>query len=389
MPFAVVVLFFGAFCVGTTEFVIAGLLPVISRDLGISIPNAGYLISAYAVGVAIGGPVLTLAISRFPRKRNLLLLMAIFIAGHVWCATSQGFASLMAGRLVVALSHGSFFGVASVVAVSIVPENRRGAAIAWLFAGISVANILGVPGGTAIGNWLGWRATFWVVCGAAVLASVAMVISIPQDNEAAGDRAGIGAQISAIINQKVLLSYLAFAVMLVGFWSFFTFVAPHLTIVVGITQQQVPLLLFLFGTGATVGTILGGRLADRIPAKTLAFGLPSQALAFIAVLMASVNPYLMALVLFVFGVIMFIPASSIVNRVLQGASRAPDLASTLVSTAANIGIAAGAVVGSQALSAGLGYSQLPWIGILFATLAACVMLVSLKIEKAAVARPLT
>lgn len=387
MPFAVVVLFFGAFCIGTTEFVIAGLLPEISRDLEISIPDAGYLISAYAIGVAIGGPVLTLAIARFPRKRNLLLLMTIFIVGHVWCAMSQSFATLMAGRLVVALSHGSFFGVAGVVAVSIVPEDRRGAAIAWLFAGISVANILGVPGGTAIGNWLGWRATFWVVGSAAVLALVAIVMSVPRDSETVGERARIGAQISAICNQKVMLSYLTFATMLVGFWAFFTFIAPHLKEVAGVKQQQLPFLLFLFGTGATVGTIIGGRLADRIPVKTLAFGLPTQVLAFGAVLLAGANPFLMAAVLFVFGVIMFIPASSLVNRILQAAASAPDLASTLISTAANIGIAAGAVVGSQALSSGLGYSQLPWIGILFAALASCVMLGSLRYDRVAAERP--
>ncbi len=287
---------------------------------------------------------------------------------------------LLAGRLFVALSHGSFFGVASVVAVSIVPEDRRGAAIAWLFAGISVANILGVPGGTAIGNWLGWRATFWVVCSAAVLVTIAMAMSFPADREDADDRPGIGAQISAILNQQVLLSYLTFAVMLIGFWSFFTFIAPHLTEVASISQKQIPYLLFLFGTGGTVGTILGGRLADRIPRKTLSFGLPAQALAFGAVILAGANPVLVAVVLFAFGVIMFIPASSIVNRVLQGASSAPDLASTLVSTAANIGIAAGAVVGAQALSSGLQFAQLPGIGVLFAVLATFVMLVSLRIE---------
>lgn len=381
MPFAVIVLFLGAFCVGTTEFVIAGLLPEIARDLLVTIPAAGYLITAYALGVAIGGPVLTLAIARSSRKRNLLLLLAIFVAGHVWCATAGGYGSLMGARLLVALSHGSYFGVAGVVAVTLVPENQRGAAIAWLFAGVSVANILGVPGGTAIGNALDWRATFWIVGAAAAVVMAAIALSVPKDTDGPGARADLRDQIGAIANQKVMLAYLTFAVLLVGFWSYFAFVAPHLESVVGVARDRVPWMLFLFGTGATVGTFIGGRLADKMPRRTLSYGIAAQSFAFGLILLTGANPTAMAVVLFVFGVIMFIPASSIVNRVLTGAAKAPDFASTLVSTAANLGIAAGAALGALALSAGATFWHLPLLGVLFTALASLVMLVSLRLER--------
>lgn len=381
MPIAIYTLFLAAFCVGTTEFVIAGLLPEISRDLGISIPVAGYLITAYAAGVAIGAPIVTLATTRIQRKLNLLLLMAVFIAGHIWCATAQSYESLIVGRLIVALSHGSFFGVASVVAAAIAPEGRRGAAIAWIFAGVTVANILGVPGGTAIGNWLGWRATFWVVGGMAVAVSIAMMLALPRDSNTTGDAASYHAQIKALANQKVLLTYLVFALLLVGVWSFFTFIAPYLSSVTGVHQNQIPFMLLIFGVGATFGTMLGGKLADRFPNGTLALAFPLIALAFLSIAVVGTHPRLLAVSLFAFGAIGFLPGSAMVNRVLSGASKAPDLASTLVASAANAGIAVGAIIGAQALSHGISYPQLPLIGSGFVALSAVIMLLSLKIER--------
>lgn len=381
MPIAIFTLFLAAFCIGTTEFVIAGLLPEISLDLGVSIPAAGYLITAYALGVAIGAPVITLATAKVPRKKNLLFLMAIFIVGHVWCAMAQGYESLMIGRLVVALSHGSFFGVASVVAVKIAPEGHRGAAIAWLFAGISVANILGVPGGTAIGNWFGWRATFWVVGGLAVAVSIGMMFTLPDDSKTSISKTSLGTQLSALANQRVLLSYLVFALLLLGFWTFFTFIAPYLSNVVGYSQSRIPLILLIFGVGATFGTIIGGKLADRYPSKTLLFIFPVITFSFLGVAVVASNPFLLAVSIFIFGLLGFIPGSPIVNRILAGASKAPDLASTLVASAANLGIAAGAVIGAWILSSGYSYGSLPIFGSIFIALAAFIMLLSLKIDK--------
>lgn len=381
MPLAIYTLFLAAFCVGTTEFVIAGLLTEISRDLSVSIPAAGYLITAYAGGVAIGAPIVTLATTRIQRKLNLLLLMAVFIGGHVLCATAQSYESLIIARLIVALSHGSFFGVASVVAAAIAPEGRRGAAIAWIFAGVTVANILGVPGGTAIGNWLGWRATFWVIGGMALAVSFGMMLTLPSDGDVIGEETSYRAQVKALANQKVLLTYLVFALLLVGFWSFFTFIAPYLSNVTGIPQSQIPFMLLIFGVGATGGTILGGKLADRFPNGTLAFAFPLIALAFLLIAAIGTDSRYLMVSIFVFGALAFMPGSPMVNRVLAGAFKAPDLASTLVASAANAGIAVGAMVGAQALSSGLSYGQLPIIGSLFVALSAAVMLLSLKIER--------
>jgi DHA1 family inner membrane transport protein len=383
VPIGIYVLFLAAFCVGTTEFVIAGLLPDISLDLGVSIPVAGYLISSYAAGVAIGAPAVTLATARIPRKLNLLFLMAVFVAGHVWCAAAQSYDSLIVGRMIVALSHGSFFGVASVKAAAIAPEGRKGTAIAFIFAGITVANILGVPGGTAIGNLFGWRATFWAVGGTAAVVLVAMIFALPKDTRSEKAEANFGAQLSALANQKVLLTYLVFSTLLVGFWAFFTFIAPYLLNISQISQGQIPLMLLIFGLGATLGTMAGGRLADQFPNGTLAAAFPIIAVTYLLIVLAGDNATFLAIALFVFGAVGFLPGSPMVNRVLAGASKAPDLASTLVASAANAGIAIGATVGAQALSNGISYEKLPVIGFVFAVAAAAIMLFSLRIERKA------
>lgn len=380
MPITIYVLFLSAFCIGTTEFVIAGLLPEISTDVGVSVPVAGYLISAYAAAVAIGGPLMTLATARVPRKINLIFLMSIFIAGHLWLALAPGFEMLMVGRVIVALSHGSFFGVAGVMAVSIVPENQRGAAIAWLFGGITVANILGVPGGTAIGQWLGWRATFWVVGGLALAALVTLVFTLPKDKKAVGDQTSFKAQISAIGNQQVLLAYLVFAIMLVGFWAFFTFVSPYLQTIARISAETLPVMLLLFGLGASAGTIAGGRMLDRLGPSTLLVVLPLQVFGWILLVAGTFHPVATGAALFALGALTFMPGPAIVNRVLTGAARAPDLASTFISTAANTGIAVGAVFGAWALSSGVDYSLLPWIGTSCAVLAIGVFAISRRLE---------
>lgn len=381
MPITIYTLFLAAFCIGTTEFVIAGLLPEISADLKISIPVAGYLISAYAAAVAIGGPIVTLATVRVPRKINLLVLMSIFIVGHLWLALAPDFETLMLGRVIVAVSHGSFFGVAGVMAVSIVPENRRGAAIAWMFGGITVANILGVPGGTAIGHWLGWRATFWVVGSLGLAAFIAMLLTLPKDSKGSSKKASFSAQVSALGNQKVQLAYLVFAVMLTGFWAFFTFVAPYLQAVADITAGILPIMLLLFGIGASVGTFVGGRLVDRFQSQTLLFLLPVQIIGWLALVAGAFHPVSMGIAMFVMGSLIFMPGPAIVNRVLSGAAKAPDLASTLISTAANTGIAFGAILGAWAISSGIDYQFLPWVGFAFAVLATGVFILSASLER--------
>lgn len=366
MSFALLSLFLAAFAIGTNEFVVAGLLPDISRDLSVSIPVAGLLISGYAIGVAIGGPVLSLLTSRFPRKPMVLAMMGIFVAGNVLCALAPTYGVLMAARLVVSASHGTFFGIAMIIAVNIVPANRRGAALSLVLAGITVANLLGVPGGTAIGHLWGWRATFWIIAGIAVLAALAMAILLPATNAASHSRSLIGHQFRVLAHRQVWQSYVIIILWMVGFWTFFTYIAPYLTNVTGFRDDQIAPLLLVFGLGATAGIFIGGRLADWKPAPTLLGAFPVQVASFVALLIFATNAGAVSVLMFVLGFLTFAPSSTLQNRVLHHAREAPELASTLISSVFNIGISAGALAGAAMLSRGVAYERLPLFALAFA-----------------------
>lgn len=383
MPLAMISLFLGAFCIGTTEFILAGLLPAISEDMAVSIPTASYLISAYAITVALGGPFIILAIAHFPRKLNILALMSVFVVGHVWCALAPTFEWLLAARVFVALSHSSFLGIAAVIAISIVPANKRGSAISLLFAGIMVSNVIGVPIGTAIGNWLGWRASFWIIGAAAVLSTIAMMILIPKQASNDQPRPSLRTQISALGNQKVLLGYVMFALQLGGFWIVFSFIAPLLLTVTQVSPEQVPMMLLVFGLGATVGTLTGGQLADRAPTFILLTAYPMRLIAFGAILIFATNATLMPFVMFTFGLIVFLAGATVASRIITGASKAPEFASTLISAAANIGISGGTYIGAQLLSAGVAYEQLPWGGIVIAIISTAVAVLTISLDRKA------
>lgn len=363
MNHALLSLFLAAFSIGTTEFVVAGLLPEISRDLGVSVPTAGLLVSGYAIGVAVGGPILSLLTSHFPRKPTILLLMAIFIGGHIFCALAPSYALLMGARIVIAMSHGSFFGLAAIIAVSIVPPNQRGAAISLVFAGLTVANILGVPLGTVIGNAFGWRSTFWVVGGLAVLATLAMAMLIPKGAASQQASSTLRQQFRVLGRHEVYFSYLLITVMMIGFWSVFTYVAPLLVQVTGLSSEWVPWALLMFGLGATAGIFAGGRLADRAPSQTLLIAFPVQGLIYVGLLLFPGSAVAMIFLLFAIGAGTFIVGSTLQNRILHGAAEAPDLASTLISSVYNVGIATGAFAGAAALNAGTPYQMLPWCGV--------------------------
>jgi MFS transporter, DHA1 family, inner membrane transport protein len=367
MPLGLLSLFLATFCIGTTEFVIAGLLPEISTDLAVTIPAAGYLVTAYALGVAIGGPIVSMLTSRYPRKPTILLLMGVFVAGHLIGAIARDYAMLMAARIFISFAHGSFFGLALVIAASLVPEERRGRAVALVFAGITVANVLGAPGGTAIGNALGWRATFWIVAGIACLAALFMALSLPKDETARAGRAGLGEQVRVLGRQAVLTSFLMMSLLTTAVFSTLTYIAPSLLGVTNVAPEMVAWLLLAFGVGATIGVFLGGRLADLAPASALIIGLALQALAFIALSVLNTSPVAMMILLPVWGCVNFMSGQIMQNRVLKSAAAAPDLASTLTSSVFNFGIAGGAIVGATALANGLTYAQLPLLG---ATIAA-------------------
>ncbi len=267
-PIALYALTVGAFGIGTTEFVIMGLLQQVATDLGVSITAAGLLISGYALGVFVGAPVLTLLSARWPRKAVLVVLMLIFTVGNVACALAPDYMTLMAARVLTSLAHGTFFGVGAVVATSLVAPERRASAISLMFAGLTVATLLGVPAGAWLGLHFGWRATFWAVAGIGVLASVAVALWVP-----AGVRGATPApwrqEVAALARPQVLLALLMTVVGFAGVFTVFTYIQPLLVQVTGFSVAAVSPVLLVFGAGMIAGNLLGGRLADRWPQATL------------------------------------------------------------------------------------------------------------------------
>jgi DHA1 family inner membrane transport protein len=272
-------------------------------------------------------------------------------------------------------------GVAGVLAITLVPPNRKGMALAVVTAGITVANVLGVPGGTFIGTWLGWRATFWIIGGIAILTATAMVILLPADKPGTAASRKISTQFRVLAQQKVYLTFSTITAMMVGFWALFAFVAPLLRDVSFVAEEWIGAYLIGFGVGATIGSFAAGVLADRWRSPTLLLTFPAQMLCFLLVMIFAHNAPAMAVVLFLLGFVMFVPGASLIGRILEGAADAPDLAATLVSTVFNIGIAAGAWAGAQALERGALYDQLPWFGIVFAALALVLVALSLGIGR--------
>jgi DHA1 family inner membrane transport protein len=288
---------------------------------------------------------------------------------------------------VVSFSHGSFFGLAAIIAVSLVTPDRRGSALSLVFAGISVANIVGVPIGTAIGNAWGWRATFWVVAGLAVVAAAAMALALPRDAARQQGGATIADQFRVLGNPQVYLTYAIIVVFMIGFFAFFTFVAPYLTAVAGVPHESVPWLLLLFGVGSTIGIFVGGRLGDRRAAETLLIAFPVQALVWGAILLFSGNATTMAFLLFAVGATGMVTNTSLQNRILSGAAAAPDLAATLISSVFNLGIAIGAYAGATALQNGVAYAQLPWLGFVCTLLTAGLTVFAISVDRRAALAP--
>ncbi len=260
MPASLLVLALSAFAIGTTEFVIMGLLPQVAGDLRVSIPSAGWLISGYAFAVAFGAPLMAMATARLERKKALLALMGIFIVGNLLCAVAANYGLLMLARIVTALCHGAFFGIGSVVAASLVAPNRRASAVALMFTGLTLANVLGVPLGTALGQEAGWRATFWVVTLIGVVAFVGLARVLPNDREE--EKVDLRQEMSALKNPSLWLALGTTVLFAASMFALFTYVAPLLGEVTGVSPRGVTWTLLLIGVGLTVGNVIGGRLAD-------------------------------------------------------------------------------------------------------------------------------
>ena len=373
-------LFLAGFAIATSSFVVAGLLPEIALDLGVTVPTAGLLVTAYAFGVAIGGPLLSLFTSRFRRKPTILALMAIFVAGQIFCALAPTYELILAARLVISLSHGTFFGLAAILAVGMVPPDRRGMAISLVFSGITVATVLGVPGGTAIGHAFGWRMAFWCVAGIAVVAAGVMAVLLPAGTTPRAEGANLTRQVQVLGRQQVWLSYAVILLLMLGVWTSFTYISPLLRETTRVGESLVPWFLLIFGVGSTIGLFVGGRLDRWSTSRTLIAGFAIQIVIYFCFALFVTSPVVVAILLFLMGFAGFVVNAPLQNRVLRGAAEAPDLASTLMSSMFNVGIASGASVGAILLSRGYEYGNLLWVSAVMAIPATLLVLIAAYLD---------
>jgi DHA1 family inner membrane transport protein len=381
MPIALFALALAAFSIGTTEFVINGILPVLSADLAVSIPTAGLLVTGYAAGVAVGGPLIAVLVARFSRKPVIVTLTAVFTLGQLLCALAPDYGLLLVARLVSAAAHGVFFGVGSVAVAHLVAPERRGAALSLFIGGITVANILGLPGGTAIGNAFGWRATFWCIAALAALATISIAVLLPRDEAEDEAPPNLAAQLRELRHQEVWSSYVVITLVMIGALSFAVYQVPAMTDIAGVSPEVVPLYLLAGGAGSVVGILVGGRLADWKLMPALIGALLLQLVFSVTLLWTVHDPILIGLNLFIVSGVTFGFGTPNQLRILNAAKAAPNMASTLISTAYNIGIAAGAFLGAMLLNLGVSYALLPCVAIVTSSLAAGIALISWRAER--------
>jgi DHA1 family inner membrane transport protein len=381
MPIALVALALAVFSVGTAELIIAGILPDLSADFGIDIPTAGLLVTAYAVAVAIGGPIFAVLTARLPRKQLIVGVMILFVVGQGLCALAPSYGWLMAARILVACGHGLFFGAGSVAAAELVPPNKRGAALSIFLGGFAVATILGVPLGTTVGNALGWRWSFWAIGAIALVATILVAILLPPAPPDHEGEPGLRAQIRALGRQQVYLSYLVIGVVMTGTLALTTYQVPLLINVTGIAQDWTPAYLVLGGIGTAIGVYVGGRAADWRLMPTLIAILIGQALTGALLLPTVGSPQAMLVSLFLWSAFGSAFDAPIQSRILETAREAPHLAATLVSTAFNVGIALGAWLGGTWIDAGLGYGSLPLLSTIGGILGTAVAVTSWTLDR--------
>ena len=376
-PLPILALAVASFGIGTTEFVIMGLLPEVAQSFGVTIPQAGYLVSGYAMGVVIGAPIVAIATARMPRKAALLALMGVFLAGNLGCALAPSYGLLMAARVLTAFAHGAFFGIGAVVASNLVAREKRTQAISLMFAGLTLANVLGVPFGTALGQVAGWRATFWAVVIIGLAAALAIQLCVPAGLE--GTRGRLISEFRALGRWPVLRPMLISTLSSVSFFTVFTYITPFLTGVSGFSPQGVTGVLFAAGTGLTIGNLAGGLFADRGLMATIIGSFLGIVAALLLLVAVAHHPGMTLAVLVLWSALVFALVSPLQIWVVEAASDAPNLASTLNQGAFNLGNAAGAWIGGTALTFGAGYGQLPLI-------AAAVSLAGLGLVLTAVSR---
>ncbi|WP_025119650.1 MULTISPECIES: MFS transporter [unclassified Serratia (in: enterobacteria)] len=384
MPLALLALTISAFAIGTTEFVIVGLIPTIAEQLNVTVPSAGLLVTLYAIGVAIGAPVLTALTGRVPRKMLLVGLMVLFTLGNLLAWQSPSYESLVVARLLTGLAHGVFFSVGSTIATSLVPKEKAASAIAIMFGGLTVALVTGVPLGTFIGQHFGWRETFLAVSLIGMIAIIASLILIPNDikNQAS---ASIRDQLQVLTHPRLLLIYAVTALGYGGVFTTFTFLAPMMQELAGFSAPAVSWILLAYGIAVAIGNIWGGKLADRHGAvRALSFIFAALAALLLVFQFTASHSVAALLTVVVMGVFAFgnVPGLQVyvVQKAEQYTPNAVDVASGLNIAAFNVGIALGSVVGGQTV-ASLGLAQTPWIGALIVVGALLLIGLSGRLDK--------
>jgi DHA1 family inner membrane transport protein len=351
----------GGFGIGLTEFVIAGLLPEVAADFAVSEATAGWLISGYALSVAVGAIGLTAGVTRLPRKQVLLGLMVLFVLGNLLSAIAESYEVMLAGRVVAALCHGAFFGIGSVVAADLVAPEKRAGAIALMFGGLTIANVLGVPLGTLLGQQLGWRSTFWAITAIGLVSLVAIALLVPRP-EGDATPSNLRHELGAFRSGQVWLSLGVTVLGFGGMFGAFTYIAYTLTDVSGFGSGAVPWLLVVFGAGLFVGNLLGGRAANVSVPRTLFVVLSALTVVMVGFALTASSPVLTVVSLLLMGGFGFASVPGLQMRIMTYAGQAPTLASGANIAAFNVGNAIGAWLGGLTISAGLGYTSPLWVG---------------------------
>ena len=356
----------GAFGIGVTEFAPMGMLPGIASDLGVSIPAAGLLVSAYAIGVLIGAPMMTLTTGKIPRRYLLIGLMAIFTLGNLMSALATDYTSLLVARVVTSLNHGAFFGVGSVVAASLVAPDKRAGAVAAMFMGLTLATIGGVPLAAWFGELLGWRKAFWGIAGLGVITMLALWFALPNVELPKSD--GVLAEIRVLGRGPVLAALALTVVGSSAMFTVFTYIAPILSTQTHASTGFITAMLVLYGVGLTLGNMWGGKAADRSIDRTLIASLSALILVLLAFTVLMRWPLPAAVAILIWGIASFAIVPPLQMRVMEAAKGAPNLASAVNIGAFNLGNAIGAAVGGAVISAGLGYPAISLAGAAMAAL---------------------
>jgi DHA1 family inner membrane transport protein len=353
---SLLVLALGSFALGTGEFTVMGLLPQLAGDLRISIPQAGNLVSAYALGVVVGAPLLIAAATRLPRRQALVLTIGLYGVAHLVSAVAPNQPLMLVARFVSGLPHGAYFGIAAIVAGNLARPDRRARAMAQVFAGLTVANVVGVPLSTLLGQLVGWRWTFAVVGVIALVTAVSIRLVVP-DVRPQGGRPRLADELRALSRRPVWMSL---AIAVVGgsaLFASYSYITPQLTAVAGYPDSAVTLLLAMFGVGMTVGNVLGARLADWDPMRAVLIVLPTIGVIAVGLLFAMRNPVSAAIVLFLFAVATFMVVPAVQLRIIDGAHGAPHMAAGSMHAAFNVANAIGAWLGGAAIASGFGLTS--------------------------------